>query len=59
MAGICGISVPCGFAEQGGKRLPVGLQILGQELDESTILQTSYAYEQSTEWHKAKPTIGA
>ena len=58
MAGICGISIPCGFAEQGGKPLPVGLQILGKELGESTILQTSYAYEQSTEWHKTKPTIG-
>jgi aspartyl-tRNA(Asn)/glutamyl-tRNA(Gln) amidotransferase subunit A len=57
MAGICGISIPCGFAEQTGKRLPVGLQILGKELDESTILQASYAYEQSTDWHKAKPTI--
>jgi aspartyl-tRNA(Asn)/glutamyl-tRNA(Gln) amidotransferase subunit A len=58
MAGICGISIPCGFADQGEKRLPIGLQILGKELDESTILQAGYAYEQSTDWHKAKPTIG-
>jgi aspartyl-tRNA(Asn)/glutamyl-tRNA(Gln) amidotransferase subunit A len=58
MAGICGISIPCGFADQGGKQLPVGLQILGKGLDESTVLQTSYAYEQSTDWHKAKPMIG-
>ncbi|HWC17424.1 MAG TPA: Asp-tRNA(Asn)/Glu-tRNA(Gln) amidotransferase subunit GatA, partial [Terriglobales bacterium] len=58
MAGICGISLPCGFAEQGGKRLPVGLQILGRELDELTILQAAYAHEQSTDWHKARPEIG-
>ena len=57
MAGICGISIPCGFANHQGKQLPVGLQILGKELDESTILQASYAYEQSTEWHKAKPPL--
>jgi len=57
MAGICGISIPCGFANHQGKQLPVGLQILGKELDESTILQAGYAYEQSTEWHKAKPPL--
>jgi aspartyl-tRNA(Asn)/glutamyl-tRNA(Gln) amidotransferase subunit A len=57
IAGICGISVPCGFLEKEGKQLPVGLQILGKELDESTVLQIAYAYEQSTDWHKAKPHI--
>jgi aspartyl-tRNA(Asn)/glutamyl-tRNA(Gln) amidotransferase subunit A len=57
MAGICGISVPCGFARQSGRQLPIGLQILGKELDELTILQVSYAYEQSTEWHKSKPVF--
>ena len=58
IAGICGISVPCGFLEKEGKQLPVGLQILGKELDESTVLRIAYAYEQSTDWHKAKPRIG-
>ena len=57
IAGICGISVPCGFLEKEGKQLPVGLQILGKELDESTLLQVANAYEQSTEWHRAKPSI--
>ncbi len=55
MAGICGISIPCGFLENEGKQLPVGLQILGQELNESRVLQVAYAYEQSTDWHKRKP----
>ena len=58
MAGICGISIPCGFVEEEGKRLPVGLQILGKELNESKVLQVAYAYEQSTVWHQAKPQIG-
>ena len=55
LAGICGISVPCGFAEGDGHRLPIGLQLLGNALDEARILQIAYAYEQSTEWHKARP----
>jgi aspartyl-tRNA(Asn)/glutamyl-tRNA(Gln) amidotransferase subunit A len=58
IAGICGISVPCGFLEREGKQLPVGLQILGKELDESTVLQVARAYEQSTSWHEVKPVIG-
>jgi aspartyl-tRNA(Asn)/glutamyl-tRNA(Gln) amidotransferase subunit A len=57
IAGICGISVPCGFVEKSGKQLPVGLQILGKELNESILLQVAYAYEQSTDWHKVKPLV--
>src|ERR1700751_1741390 len=57
IAGICGISIPCGFVETEGKQLPVGLQILGKELNESTVIQVAYAYEQSTEWHRTKPSI--
>ena len=59
LAGICGISVPCGFADVDGHRLPVGLQLLGKALDEARILQIAYAYEQSTEWHKARPPMAA
>ncbi|HJT46167.1 MAG TPA: Asp-tRNA(Asn)/Glu-tRNA(Gln) amidotransferase subunit GatA [Chthoniobacterales bacterium] len=57
LAGLCGISVPCGFAEESGSRLPVGLQILGKPLDEGRVFQIAHAYEQSTDWHKAKPKI--
>jgi aspartyl-tRNA(Asn)/glutamyl-tRNA(Gln) amidotransferase subunit A len=57
LAGICGISVPCGFAKANGSQLPIGLQILGKPLDEARILQIAHAYEQSTDWHKQKPTI--
>jgi aspartyl-tRNA(Asn)/glutamyl-tRNA(Gln) amidotransferase subunit A len=57
LAGICGISLPCGFAKVDGKQLPIGLQLLGKALDESRIFQIAHAYEQSTDWHKARPPI--
>ncbi len=53
LAGICGISVPCGFADG----LPVGLQIMGPAFGEEAILHVAYAYEQATEWHLRKPSI--
>jgi aspartyl-tRNA(Asn)/glutamyl-tRNA(Gln) amidotransferase subunit A len=59
LAGICAISVPCGFAHIEEKQLPIGLQFLGQALDEARILQVAHAYEQSTDWHKAKPPLPA
>ncbi|MFH0952991.1 MAG: Asp-tRNA(Asn)/Glu-tRNA(Gln) amidotransferase subunit GatA [Verrucomicrobiota bacterium] len=53
LAGICGLSVPCGFT---GDRLPVGLQILGPAFGEENILRVGHAYEQSTEWHRQRPS---
>ena len=58
MAGICGISIPCGFADVEGKKLPIGLQILGKALNEATMFRVANAYEQSTEWHRARPDLG-
>lgn len=55
LAGIPGLSVPCGFSEG----LPVGLQILGKQFDEETVLKVGFAYEQSTDWHKQKPVIAS
>ncbi len=57
LAGICGISVPCGFAKENGSQLPIGLQILGKSLNEARILQIAHAYEQSTDWHRARSPI--
>lgn len=54
LAGVPGISVPCGFTPDG---LPIGLQLIGTHFDEETILKVAYAYEQSTEWHKRKPAL--
>jgi aspartyl-tRNA(Asn)/glutamyl-tRNA(Gln) amidotransferase subunit A len=56
LTGICGVSVPCGFAAgEDGTRLPVGLQLLSQAFDEARLLQIAYAYEQSTDWHRQRP----
>jgi aspartyl-tRNA(Asn)/glutamyl-tRNA(Gln) amidotransferase subunit A len=54
LAGICGVSIPCGFAGD----LPIGLQILGRPFDEATILRAAHAYEQSTSWHLRHPDLG-
>jgi aspartyl-tRNA(Asn)/glutamyl-tRNA(Gln) amidotransferase subunit A len=52
LAGLCGLSVPCGFDRAG---LPVGLQIMGGAFEEATVLRVAHAYEQATEWHKRRP----
>lgn len=54
VAGICGISVPCGFDNQ---NLPIGLQILGPQLGEDTILRVAHAYEQANDWYQRKPAM--
>lgn len=58
MAGICGVSIPCGLAQAEGKLLPIGLQILGNTLEEGRVLQVANAYEQTTDWHKRRPPAG-
>ena len=50
LAGICGISVPCGFDESAGRPLPVGLQFLGPALGEESLLGIAHAYETTTPW---------
>jgi aspartyl-tRNA(Asn)/glutamyl-tRNA(Gln) amidotransferase subunit A len=54
LAGVPGISVPCGFTSQS---LPVGLQIIGKHFDEEAVLKIAYAYEQATEWHMRRPEL--
>jgi aspartyl-tRNA(Asn)/glutamyl-tRNA(Gln) amidotransferase subunit A len=59
LAGICGLSVPCGFtpASASQPRLPVGLQLLGKPFGEQTILRIGHAYEQATPWHDETPPL--
>ena len=54
MAGLPGISIPCGFADG----LPVGMQLIGKPLDEETVLRATYTFEQATEFHKAIAPLG-
>jgi len=53
LAGICGVSLPCGFTSN--PKLPIGLQLLGKPFGEEMILRVAHAYEQSTSWHREKP----
>ncbi len=52
LAGIPGISLPCGFGQH---KMPIGLQILGPALADATALRAAYAFEQASEFHKKHP----
>ena len=54
LAGLCGISVPCGFSKAG---LPIGLQLLGKPFGEPDLLRAAHAYEQATGWHTHRPNL--
>jgi aspartyl-tRNA(Asn)/glutamyl-tRNA(Gln) amidotransferase subunit A len=54
LAGICGLSLPCGFDTNG---LPIGLQLLGPAFGEATILRAGHAYQQLTAWHTRWPAV--
>lgn len=54
IAGLPGINVPSGFSQSG---LPIGLQIIGPQFDEASILNFAHQYETTTEWHLRKPTL--
>jgi aspartyl-tRNA(Asn)/glutamyl-tRNA(Gln) amidotransferase subunit A len=55
LAGICGVSIPCGFTES--PKLPIGLQLLGKPFGEETLLKIAHAYEMNAAWHKQRPTV--
>jgi aspartyl-tRNA(Asn)/glutamyl-tRNA(Gln) amidotransferase subunit A len=54
LAGLPGISLPCGFTAGG---LPIGLQMLGAPFTEETLLRAADAYEQATDWHTRAPAL--
>ena len=56
LAGMCGISLPCGFDAAG---LPIGLQLMAGAFQEQTALAAAFAYEQATEWHLRRPKLEA
>ena len=57
LAGICGLSLPCGFVPGGPVGLPVGLQIQGPAWKEEQVIRVAYAYEQATSWHTQRPVL--
>jgi aspartyl-tRNA(Asn)/glutamyl-tRNA(Gln) amidotransferase subunit A len=54
LAGIPGISIPCGFDD---KNLPVGLQILAPAFGEDKLLRIARMFERQTDWHKRKAPV--
>ena len=54
LAGLPGLSVPCGFTRDG---LPVGLQIIGRPYQEADLLAIAHAYEQGHDWHTKHPKL--
>jgi aspartyl-tRNA(Asn)/glutamyl-tRNA(Gln) amidotransferase subunit A len=54
LAGMCGISIPCGFTRND---LPVGLQLIANIFREDLLFQAAFAYEQSTGHHERKPPV--
>jgi len=52
LAGLPGLSVPCGFDATG---LPVGLQLIGKFMDEASLLSTAHQLQQETDWHQRMP----
>ena len=54
LAGLCGLSAPCGFDGQG---LPIGLQLLGPAFGEDQVLRAGHVYEQAAGWHQRVPPV--
>ena len=54
LAGLPGMSIPAGF---GAGTMPVGLQLVGNYVPESTLLQTAHSYQQATDWHQRRPSL--
>lgn len=52
LAGVCGLTVPCGFT---GTGLPAGLHIIGPAFEEARILKIGAAYQHATDWHVKRP----
>ncbi len=56
LAGIPGLSVPCGFSEAG---LPIGLQLYGRAFADGDVLRLGHAYQEATDFHLRRPSIHA
>ena len=54
LAGISGISIPCGFTDNG---LPIGLQLQGPQFAESKLLRAARMHEKATDWHTRRPAL--
>lgn len=56
LAGLPGMSIPCGFGQGAHSRRPVGLQLIGPPLGESALLRAAHQFQKRTDWHQRTPT---
>jgi len=56
LAGVCGVSIPCGLDAAG---LPIGMQLMGAAFQEATVLRAAHVFQQNTRWHLARPPLAA
>jgi aspartyl-tRNA(Asn)/glutamyl-tRNA(Gln) amidotransferase subunit A len=54
LAGVAGISLPCGFTAGG---LPIGLQLISGHFKEEQLLRTAFAFQEKTDFHKMQPDV--
>ncbi|MCS7306236.1 MAG: Asp-tRNA(Asn)/Glu-tRNA(Gln) amidotransferase subunit GatA [Thermoguttaceae bacterium] len=54
LAGICGISIPCGFSREG---LPIGLHLQAPAFEEERLLRAAWMFQQATDWHHRRPPL--
>jgi aspartyl-tRNA(Asn)/glutamyl-tRNA(Gln) amidotransferase subunit A len=54
VSGQPALTVPCGFSKAG---MPIGLQIVGRQFDEATVLRIGHAYQRDTDWHLRRPAL--
>jgi len=54
LAGVGGISLPCGFSSGG---LPIGLQLQAPPFEEERLLQAAHMFQQATDWHQRRPPL--
>ena len=52
LAGLPGMSLPAGFDQNG---LPIGMQLIGNYMQEAKILNVAHKFQQATDWHTRKP----
>ena len=54
LAGLPGISVPCGFSKEG---LPIGMQLIGKAFEEEKLLSVANIYDQEHQYGREKPNL--
>ena len=54
ISGQPALSVPCGFSSAG---MPIGLQIVGRQFDDATVLRIGHTYQRDTDWHLRQPAL--